>query len=177
MDGFTPAVNNLQPTGVFKVLRSGDETVLIEVNRIKQLRLTNKLKRLEELGYDLDRGKYIEREALVAYDLEEEWGYLKRYKAPEGSGKKGDWIGISGKGANKTFDHFGLKDDPMVISNNANISKQRAKFFESLDEHFIKADYVILDIEYVKKYNPSFHQEIIDYIVQKFGTTKLIEYR
>lgn len=159
-----------------KITNVADD-VLAEINRIKELRKTDEPARLQELGYDLDRKKFIPREAEVAYNIEEQWGYLKRYKAPEGSGTKGDWIGISGKGEKKTFDHFGLKDDPKVISNNADIPKQRAKFFESLDEHFEKADYVVLDIEYVKKYNQKFHQDIMDYINQKYGSTKLIEYK
>ena len=87
-------------------------------------------------------GKNRPREGEVASNTEEDWGYFERYKAPKG--KNGDWIGVSAKG--KTFDHFGLPDNPKVIKANADLkadgspSQLRTNFFDSFDQHFDLAD-------------------------------------
>ena len=152
-----------------------------KVDAIKKERIDDPAKRKEELGFDLDTKKVRVREGEVAFDIEKDWGYFERYKAPPG--KKGDWIGISDKGKGKTFDQFGLPDNQKVIEANAKLnadgspSKLRTKFFESLDEHFTKSDYVILDIEAVKKYLPDFYNDIMAHIDAKFGKAKLIEYK
>ena len=152
-----------------------------KVAAIKKTRTDDPAKRKADLAYDLDTKKSRPREGEVAFGVEEEWGYFDRYKAPPG--KKGDWIGVSGKGKGQTFDHIGLPDDKAIIERNAALkadgspSKQRQAFFDALDEHFQKADHVILDIEAVKKYLPDFYKDIMAYIDAKFGKTKLIEYK
>jgi predicted phage tail protein len=152
-----------------------------KVAAIKKTRTEDPAKRKEELAFDLDTKKARPREGEVAFNTEEGWGYFDRFKAPPG--KKGDWVSVSGKNKGQTFDHFGLPDKESVIKSNAALntdgspSVQRVKFFESLDEHFRKADHVILDIEAVKVHLPAFYNEIMAYIDATYGRAKLIEYK
>lgn len=145
-----------------------------EINRIKNLRKTNKTERLTELGTDPDVDAFRPREAEVAFAIEEQYGFFKRYKRPSLDAPKGDWISLEN---GKTYDHFGIPDDAKIVDVNANLPKQREKLFENLDKHFEQADFVVLDIEHVKKYNLKFYEEIMTHIKNKFGTSKLIEYK
>ncbi|WP_282164952.1 hypothetical protein [Cellulophaga baltica] len=157
-----------------RLANTADE--LAEISRIKNIRSTNKAKRLEELGYDLDRKVHVPEEADAAFKIEEEWGYFERYQAPAGSGKKGDWIGLSGKGKGKTFDEFGgsIPDNSFAVNEITRKAKSKTKYFESLDEHFVKSDYVVLNLTNLKKHNVSLYNESISYITQKYGVSKLI---
>ena len=144
-----------------------------EIDRIKQIRITNKPERLQELGFDPDVDKYRPREAEVAFEIEEQYGYFKRYQRQAPTDPKGDWISFE---TGKTYDHFGLPDNAKIVDNNANLPKQRAKYFKNLDKHFVEADFVVLDIDAAKAHNPKFHDEIMEHITNTHGTDKLVQY-
>ncbi len=147
------------------------------INDIINQRKQNPSLRKEQLGKDIDTGSFREREAEVAFDLEEKYGYFERYKSNNDNDSKGDWISLSGKYKGKTFDLFGLPDDELIINLNDKKTSLRKKFFGSLDKHFEKADFVILDIEHAKKHNLAFYEEIMSYIETKYGLSKLIIYK
>jgi len=128
------------------------------------------------LGFDPDRKIYSDAEANAAFEIEEEWGFFKRYQASNESGKKGDWVGLSGKGEGKTFDEFGgsIPDNPFAVNEITRKSKSKRLFFESLDEHFTKSDYVILNLTNIRKNDPALYTEAMDYIINNYGSGKLI---
>ncbi len=81
---------------------------------------------------------------------------------------------MSGPYRGKTFDETGGGIAEMAISEFARKPSQKRKFFESLDIHFIKSDYVVLNLTNMKRLEPTLYAETIDYITNKFGTDKLI---
>lgn len=153
-----------------------DEALKQKIDSIKKDRINNKDKRLKELGNDPDRNVYSEAEAKSAFEVEEEWGYFERYKADPSSGKKGDWIGLSGKGKGKLFDDFGssIPDSKVAVEEITRKASSKTKFFKSLDEHFLKSDYVILNFTNLKKHNLQLFNEAMDYINKTYGNAKLI---
>ncbi len=143
-----------------------------EIERIKTLRKTNFSKRIEELGGDLDKNKISLTEGRVGADLEEKYGYFKRFKSTEN--RKGDWISLSGKYRGKTFDEFGGEINEFALNEFKRKPSQKAKYFKSIDTHFIKADYVILNLGQMKKIYPELYDETLEYIITKYGNSKLI---
>lgn len=104
--------------------------------------------------------------------MEEKYGYFKRFKSNES--KKGDWISLSGEYKGKTFDEFGGEINEFALNEFKRKSSQKTKYFKSIDTHFIKADYVILNLGQMKKISPELYNETLQYITTKYGNTKLI---
>tara|TARA_R110000796_G_scaffold250788_2_gene380596 strand:- start:106792 stop:107778 length:987 start_codon:yes stop_codon:yes gene_type:complete len=154
-----------------KVQGAGD-AVLAEINRIKNLRKTDLSKRIEELGKDLDKGGTSLIEGKAGAEIEEVYGYFERFKST--ADKKGDWISLSGPYKGKTFDEIGGGIGETALSEFARVAKKKRQFFESIDLHFTKADYVVLNLTEMKRIQPSLYEEILNYISTKFGNTKLI---
>ncbi|MFA0961873.1 hypothetical protein AB9P05_08690 [Roseivirga sp. BDSF3-8] len=154
-----------------------DQAVSEKIDIIVELRKINKNERLKQLGTDPDRNIYSHAEAEAAYKIEEEWGYFERFQAKPGSGRKGDWIGLSGKGKDKTFDEFGgsIPDNPYAVGEITRKAKSKRLFFESLDEHFAKSDYVVLNLTNLKRHNLNLFNETMEYIRTNFEINKLID--
>ena len=148
------------------------EKLVEEIERIKDLRKTNSSKRIEELGKDLDKGKTSLAEGKAGFEIEEKYGYFERFKST--AEKKGDWISLSGDYKGKTFDEFGGELGEVALSEFARKPSQKAKFFKSIDLHFTKADYVVLNLTEMKRLQPSLYEETLNYISTKFGEAKLI---
>jgi hypothetical protein len=69
---------------------------------------------------------------------------FKRYKStPE---KKGDWVSLSGEYERKTFDEFGGSLGQAALNEFVRKPSQKTKFFQQIDNHFQKADYVVLNL-------------------------------
>ena len=156
--------------------QAGHLGTLDEIAEIQIMRKTNKEQRLKDLGMDLDTKRNRIHEASAAFEIEEEWGYFRRYKSNDPN-RKGDWIGLSRKGEGKLFDELGgsIPDNKRLVGEITRKAKKRAQFFESIDEHFIKADYVILNFTNLKKHDINLYNEAMMYIKQHYGTSKLID--
>jgi hypothetical protein len=158
--------------GFGKLITKNTDDVSQEINRIKNLRKTDLTKRIEELGKDLDKGGTSLIEGKAGVEIEETYGYFARFKSTQE--KKGDWISLSGKYKGKTFDEIGGTLGEMALSEFIRKPSQKIKFFKSIDEHFLKADYIVLNLSEMKRLNPSLYEETLAYIETKFGKSKLI---
>jgi len=106
--------------------------------------------RVQILGTDPKKG-FIQVEGEVGAMIEAAHGYFRR--DPDGGL---EWFSLSGPHAGKSFDHLGLppgtdrfhKDD-------------MAKFTPQVTEHFLKADFVVLDVRFMR---PAQVQSVMDYI-------------
>ena len=149
----------------------------LEIHRISNLRRINPVAREYELGYDFDRNIYVDVEAEAAFELEVDWGFFKRIGHNEIPGKKGDWVGLSGNGLGKTFDEFGgsIPDNPRAVAEITRKAKSKMKFFGSIDDHFIKSDYVILNLTNLKKHDIALYLETMKYIKENYGFSKMID--
>jgi len=158
-----------------EIFKEGTDDALNEIDRIKKIRQNNEAERINELGRDMDKGGPNDIniiEGQVGFDLEERYGYFARYKSsPE---KKGDWISLSGPYKGKTFDEFGGGIDEKALEVFSKVPVQKKLYFKSIDLHFDKADYVILNLTKMKIVNPELYQETLQYIVNKYGNSKLI---
>ncbi|MEN9612144.1 MAG: hypothetical protein RLZZ628_2958 [Bacteroidota bacterium] len=158
----------------WKLFKERDVSLLAKIKIIKNTRTTNKQERINQLGNDPDRKTVILTEGEAAYDLEEIYGYFERYQRVNPSDPKGDWISLSGTYKNKTFDEFGGGFTLVALKMFDFDPKQKRKFFQSVDLHFIEANYVILNLTLMKQEVPAFYNETIQYIKEKYGIIKLI---
>ncbi|WP_305953194.1 fibronectin type III domain-containing protein [Emticicia oligotrophica] len=158
---------------VWKLIKEPNAELVKKVGKIIKTRKTNPTERIKELGKDLDKGEESIIEGEAGFEIEERYGYFERYKAIDNT-TKGDWVSLSGPYRGKTFDETGGGIAEMAISEFARKPSQKRKFFESLDIHFIKSDYVVLNLTNMKRLEPTLYTETMDYIINKFGTNKLI---
>ncbi len=154
------------------LLQGVGNDIVAEINRIKNLRKNDLPKRIEELGKDLDKNSISLTEGKAGAEIEETYGYFDRFKST--ADKKGDWISLSGEYKGKTFDEIGGNLGETALSEFARKPSQKSKFFESIDLHFTKADYVVLNLTEMKRLQPSLYEETLSYISTKFGNSKLI---
>ncbi|WP_435356917.1 fibronectin type III domain-containing protein [Emticicia sp. SJ17W-69] len=158
---------------IWKLIKEPNAELVKKVGKIINTRKTNPIERIKQLGKDLDKGEESIIEGEAGFEIEERYGYFERYKAIDNT-TKGDWISLSGQYRGKTFDETGGGIAEMAISEFARKPSQKRKFFESLDIHFLKPDYVVLNLTNMKRLEPTLYAETIDYITNKFGTNKLI---
>jgi len=96
--------------------------------------------RKQNLGNDIGKG-YIEHEGDVGANIEAGYGYLER--SPD---NEVEWISLSGSDKGKTLDLIGLEPGVSEF-----VPDDMKKFISSLEDHFTKADIVILDYRFMNE--------------------------
>lgn len=150
--------------------------LIIKIQSIKKLRLESPDLRIEQLAWDPDSGKYRMQEARTAFEIEEKYGYFDRYQRPSPHSPKGDFIAISGKYKDQTFDDFGSEiNEGMIRQIQRKPNQTKRKFFESLENHLQESDHVILNLTKLKKDFPSLYTETIEYVSKHPNKHKVID--